>query len=125
MGTTAADASGAGHTGTLVNGPLWVASQATYGQAVSFDGSNDAVSIANPATYNFGTADFTIEFWIKRNTLGGRPTPSLQQVCGDDVGRGLQRTLLHGQQSVGVRLVQYRRHRLPAPLPTRTGTILP
>ena len=30
-GTTLADASGSGHTGTLVNGPAWVAGQATYG----------------------------------------------------------------------------------------------
>ena len=33
-GTTLADASGSGHTGTLVNGPVWVAGQTTYG--VSF-----------------------------------------------------------------------------------------
>ena len=70
-GTTLADASGSGHTGTLVNGPAWVAGQATYGQALSFDGLDDAVSVANPATYNFGTADFTIELWAKRNVLGG------------------------------------------------------
>ena len=70
-GTTLVDASGAGHTGTLVNGPLWVASQATYGQALSFDGVNDAVSVANPGTYNFGTADFTIALWAKRNVVGG------------------------------------------------------
>ncbi|MBX3328741.1 MAG: fibronectin type III domain-containing protein, partial [Nitrospira sp.] len=70
-GTTLGDASGNNHTGTLVNGPLWVASQATYGQSVSFDGINDAVSVANPNTYNFGTADFTIELWVKRNVLGG------------------------------------------------------
>jgi chitodextrinase len=69
--TTLTDASGTGHTGTLVNGPLWVASQATYGQALSFDGVDDAVSVANPGTYNFGTADFTIELWVKRNALGG------------------------------------------------------
>ena len=49
-GTTLADASGSGHTGTLVNGPAWVAGQATYGQALSFDGVNDAVSVANPGT---------------------------------------------------------------------------
>ena len=48
-GTTLADASGSGHTGTLVNGPAWVAGQATYGQALSFDGVNDAVSVANPS----------------------------------------------------------------------------
>ena len=70
-GTTLADASGSGHTGTLVNGPAWVAGQATYGQALSFDGLDDAVSVANPDTYNFGTADFTIELWAKRTVLGG------------------------------------------------------
>ena len=70
-GTMLADASGSGHTGTLVNGPAWVASQATYGQALSFDGLDDAVSVANPGTYNFGTADFTLETWVKRNVLGG------------------------------------------------------
>ena len=70
-GTTLADASGSGHTGTLVNGPTWVAGQATYGQALSFDGLDDAVSVANPTTYNFGTADFTIELWAKRTVLGG------------------------------------------------------
>ena len=47
-GTTLADASGSGHTGTLVNGPAWVAGQPTYGQALSFDGLDDAVSVANP-----------------------------------------------------------------------------
>ena len=71
-GTTLADASGAGHTGTLVNGPTWVASQATYGQALSFDGVNDAVSVTNPGTLNFGTSNFTIELWVKRNLLGGQ-----------------------------------------------------
>ena len=70
-GTTLADASGSGHTGTLVNGPAWVAGQTTYGQALSFDGLDDAVSVANPGTYNFGTADFTLETWVKRNVLGG------------------------------------------------------
>ena len=28
--------------------------------------------MANPGAYNFGTADFTIELWVKRNVLGGR-----------------------------------------------------
>jgi glucose/arabinose dehydrogenase len=75
-GTTLADASGSGHTGTLVdygagNGPAWVAGQTTYGQALSFDGLDDAVSVANPGTYNFGTADFTLETWVKRDVLGG------------------------------------------------------
>jgi len=71
-GTTLADASGSGHTGTLINGPAWVDGQTTYGKALSFDGlNNEAVSVANPGTYNFGTADFTLETWVKRNVLGG------------------------------------------------------
>ena len=79
-GTTLTDASGNGHTGTLVNGPAWVAGQATYGQALSFDGVNDAVSVANPSALNVGTSDFTFELWVKRDCPGRRPTPSLQQV---------------------------------------------
>ena len=70
-GITLADASGNGHTGTLVNGPTWVASQPTYGQALSFDGVNGAVSVANPSALNLGTSDFTFELWVKRNVLGG------------------------------------------------------
>ena len=70
-GTILVDASSSGHPGTLVNGPVWVAGQTTYGQALSFDGLDDAVSVANPDTYDFGTADFTIELWVKRNVVGG------------------------------------------------------
>ncbi|MEQ1792418.1 MAG: LamG-like jellyroll fold domain-containing protein, partial [Nitrospiraceae bacterium] len=70
-GLTLADTSGTGHTGTLVNGPTWVAGQALYGQALAFDGLNDAVALASPDTYNFGTADFTIELWVQRAALGG------------------------------------------------------
>ena len=44
--------------GTLVNGPAWVAGQATYGQALSFDGVNDAVSVANPATLELRHGEF-------------------------------------------------------------------
>ena len=71
-GTTLTDASGNGHTGALVNGPAWVAGQTTYGQALSFDGVNDAVAVANPSALNVGTADFTLELWVKRNVLGRR-----------------------------------------------------
>ena len=55
----------------MSGGAAWVAGQATYGQALAFDGLDDAVSVATPTTYNFGTADFTIELWTKRTVLGG------------------------------------------------------
>ena len=39
------------------------------GQAFSFDGVNDFVSIANTESMDFGTGDFTIDFWFNLNSL--------------------------------------------------------
>ena len=36
-----------------------------YGSALQFDG-NDRVTFAPRDAFNFGTADFTIEFWFVR-----------------------------------------------------------
>jgi hypothetical protein len=63
-GTTAADNSGSGHNGTLVNGPTWTTGN--FGNGLTLDGINDYVSVANPSTLNFGTSDFTIALWLKR-----------------------------------------------------------
>jgi len=68
MGTAAADNSGSGHNGTLVNGPTWIAGK--FGNGISLDGTNDYVSVANPSTLNFGTGDFTVAIWIKRQATG-------------------------------------------------------
>src|SRR5437870_5241733 len=43
-GSTAADATGNGHTGTLLNGPAWTPSGILDG-ALGFDGTNDQVQI--------------------------------------------------------------------------------
>jgi len=67
-GTSAADSSGNNHTGTLVNGPTWTTG--VYGSAVSFDGVDDYVLIANPGSFDFGTADFTMMAWVKRKVTG-------------------------------------------------------
>ena len=45
-GTTAADASGHGITGTLTNGPTYTAGK--YGNALTLDGVNDYVNLGNP-----------------------------------------------------------------------------
>ena len=50
-GTATADNSGSGHTGTLVNGPTWMAGR--FGNGISFDGNNDYVSVANPSDAQF------------------------------------------------------------------------
>ena len=67
-GRTAADGSGPGHNGTLMNGATWTAGK--FGNAVSLDGTNDYLSVANPNSLNFGTSDFTIALWIKRQATG-------------------------------------------------------
>ncbi|MBA2479264.1 MAG: PKD domain-containing protein [Planctomycetes bacterium] len=57
-GSTAADATGNGHTGTLLSGAAWAAGKT--GAAVSFDGANGQVSVPDfdPPT------DVTLEAWI-------------------------------------------------------------
>ena len=52
----------------LVNGPTRTTGK--YGNGISLDGNNDYVSVANPSTLNFGTSDFTIAAWVKRQATG-------------------------------------------------------
>jgi hypothetical protein len=59
-GTAAADASGNGHAGTLVNGGSWVAGRS--GNALALDGVNDYVSLPQDVVADL--ADFTIAAWV-------------------------------------------------------------
>ncbi len=77
-GTTAADATARSHSGTLVNGPTWVAGKS--GNAVSLDGTNDYVSL--PTGIVSGLSDFTVSAWVYLNDsrtwsrifdFGGKP----------------------------------------------------
>lgn len=82
-GTTAADSSGNGNSGTL-NGMSgctssqdscansgWTSTNKKWGTgSIMFDGTDDYVQYSNPTSFNYGTADFTIEAWIRLNTLG-------------------------------------------------------
>lgn len=56
--TTWRDMSGNNYTGSLINGPTF--SPANQGSVV-FDGTNDYTTFGN--ILNFGTSDFTIQFW--------------------------------------------------------------
>jgi len=78
-GTSSADLTGNGHTATLLNSPAWVAGK--YGNALSFDGVNDEVGVANAATLNLGSANFTVMMWVKRNALGGGVQRHLFSKC--------------------------------------------
>jgi hypothetical protein len=45
-------------------------SAATYGGSGYFDGSGDYLSLSNNVAFQFGTGDFTIEFWHYSNSSG-------------------------------------------------------
>ncbi|QQR78757.1 MAG: LamG domain-containing protein [Candidatus Moraniibacteriota bacterium] len=65
-GTTASDRSGAGNNGTLTNGPT--ITEGKLGQALSFDGTNDTVSISPTG---LPTGSRTISVWAKAPLLDG------------------------------------------------------
>lgn len=73
-GTTLTDNSGNGNTGTLIDSPEWKLSGCFAGsrQALSFDGTNDYISVPDNASLNMGTGNFTYEFWIKKSNSGTR-----------------------------------------------------
>jgi hypothetical protein len=64
-GLTTADASGNLNTGTLTNGPAW-STQGRFGNAITFDGVNDFVSISDSASLDLGAAG-TVEAWVRLN----------------------------------------------------------
>ena len=68
---TAADSVGNNH-GTLQNGATFAPGQ--IGQAFALDGVDDSVSVANTATMDVGTGDFSITFWVKWNSLATNQT---------------------------------------------------
>ena len=60
-GTTVADASGRGHTGTI-SGATW-STQGRFGNALSFDGVNDMVTVNSTALLGL-TTGMTLEAWV-------------------------------------------------------------
>jgi hypothetical protein len=71
-GTTVADASGSGNTGTLVNGPVWTTGKS--GGALNFAAATSSVTINGAGSlanlYNSGSG-MTVMAWIKPASAGG------------------------------------------------------
>ena len=65
-GTAIADATGTGHGGTLVNGPVRVAGRT--GLAVAFDGINDTAVVPHEASLN--AYPLSTSFWMKTGATG-------------------------------------------------------
>jgi len=61
-GLTTADATGSGFTGTLLNGPVWVAGRIGQG-ALKFDGADDRVDVGNPPAFHI-TGPITLAAWV-------------------------------------------------------------
>jgi hypothetical protein len=78
-GTTLVDRSGRGHTGTI-SGATW-STQGRFGGALSFDGVNDWVTIADTAALDL-TTGMTLEAWVAPSTLTGWRTALLKERPG-------------------------------------------
>jgi hypothetical protein len=70
-GTTTADATGDGYTGTL-NNTTWTTGLTglSTDHALAFNGSNTTVSFANSPSLN-GTGDFSVAAWVKTTLTSG------------------------------------------------------
>lgn len=59
----------AGHTMTAVNQAQIDTAQQKFGTgSILFDGTGDGLTIPDSADWNFGTGDFTIDFWYMQNS---------------------------------------------------------
>jgi hypothetical protein len=78
------------------NGNAAISTQNPYGDGFSnyFDGSGDYLSVPASSAYNFGTGDFTIEFWYLRTGTNQSYARYVQSANGDVyVGWGISQNL--------------------------------
>jgi hypothetical protein len=80
-GSILLDASGAGNNGT-VSGPVIVPGR--FGNARSFDGINDYISIPSNKAFDFDTSSFRIDLWFK--TAGQQSAIFLRRGLAPDPG---------------------------------------
>jgi hypothetical protein len=80
-GTTAADNSGTGNNGTLINGATW-STTAKFGAAASFDGSNDRIDVPDSSSLDL-TGAMTLEAWVRPTANSSYRTVLLKEVTGE------------------------------------------
>ena len=100
-GGTATDASGHGLTGTLVNGPTWVAGR--YGTALNFNGTSQYVNLANPTALRL-TGSSTISAWINSSAFPGDDAAVVSKRGNNNNGYQLDTTIDRGPRTIGFKL---------------------
>ena len=70
-GTTAVDQSGSGNNGTLTNATWAGAAAGKFGNALSFNGTNALVTVADSNSLDLTKNGMTIEAWVKPASVGG------------------------------------------------------
>ncbi len=80
-GTIAADSSGNGNKGTLVNGTTW-STTAKFGRAANFDGVDDRIDVADSSSLDL-TNGMTLEAWVRPAANSGYRTVVLKEVSGE------------------------------------------
>ncbi|WP_164821530.1 LamG domain-containing protein [Paenibacillus koleovorans] len=96
-GTTAADASGNGYTGTVANGALWASG--VVGNAISLDGTNDYVSRADSSSQPLdGMSAMTLSAWVNFAQLP--PTGKYAVVAGKDISGASYRLTVNASGSL-------------------------
>src|SRR5207342_1676181 len=78
-GSAAADSSGRGNVGT-VSGAAWSAA-GRFGSALSFDGVNDWVTVADSASLDLSSG-MTVEAWVRPSKAGGWRTVLCKERTG-------------------------------------------
>ena len=120
-GTTANDSSGNGNTGTLTNmdtPTCWVLGK--FGSALSFDGYDDGIYVADSSSLDFSTA-ITIEAWIYLHSYTNAHGHSIQTVVEKNLAYYLN--IQSGKLSFywyGLSAPGY--HKSPSTLPLNTWT---
>ncbi|MBI2346926.1 MAG: M36 family metallopeptidase [Deltaproteobacteria bacterium] len=89
-GTTATDTV-SGNTGTLQGSPLPTTAGSVDG-ALTFDGSADYVEVPDTSSLDVGTGDFSIDAWVRPDTVSGTRVIVEKRHSSQVKGKGVQMT---------------------------------
>src|SRR4029077_20137825 len=101
-GTSTADASGHGLTGTLVNGPTFTTA-GKYGNAIALDGVNDYVNLGNPTALQL-TGSMTVSAWVYSTAFPGDDAAVVSKRTAGNSGFQLDITADTGPRTIGFKL---------------------